>query len=135
MTTKLQETINGMGGNIKPLLDELKKLANEVQELTEKRDEVNAAIAEKRARVKALGISKKAFDFGMKRKLMDEDQRDQLDENYNVVCSALGVPLKQGDLFTATPNEKEKGDANSKKQNSKSIGEQQAEHFAKAGNA
>lgn len=135
MATKLQETINGMGGNIKPLLDELKNLATEVQELIEKRDEVNATIAEKRARVKALGISKKAFDFGMKRKLMDEDQRDQLDENYNVVCSALGVPLKQGDLF-ATVNEKEKGDANTKKQNAKSIGEQQAEHIQKhAGNA
>jgi hypothetical protein len=99
MTTKLQETINGMGGNVKPLLDELKKRAARVVELQDKRDSINSEIAEERAAVKALGISKQAFDFGLKRKAMDEDKRDALDENYELVCDALGVPLRQGDFF------------------------------------
>lgn len=132
MATKLQETINGMGGNIKPLLDELKNLADEVQELIEERDEVNAKIGERRARVKALGVSKKAFDFGMKRKLMDEEQRDQLDDNYSVVCDALGVPLKQGDLFTTTA--KENNDANTEEESSDTVGQQQAEAIQAAAN-
>lgn len=138
MATKLQETINGYGGNIKPLLDELKKRAAKVQELQAKRDEINAEIAQERAAVKALGISKQAFDFGLKRKEMDEDKRDQLDANYSVVCDALGVPLKleQADLFepvTEAPKKKETKNANSKAE--KSIGEQQAEAFQQAGNA
>lgn len=124
MATKLQETINGMGGNIKPLLDELNEIAEEVKELQEKRDEVTARINEKRARVKALGVSKKAFDFGMKRKAMDEEEREKLDDNYSIVCEALGVPLKQGEL-NFEPVEILKGNDDASEE--KSIGEQQAE--------
>jgi len=134
MTTKLQETINGMGGNIKPLLDELKQRAENVQELIAKRDAINADIGEQRAAVKALGISKQAFDFGLKRKEMDEEKRATLDENYSVVCDALGVPLNinQGDLFET--NEKEKDNANAKKADAKPIGQQQAEAIQNAAN-
>lgn len=131
MTTKLQETVNSMGGNLKPLLDELKQIADEVDELITKRDDINAAIGEKRARVKALGISKKAFDFGMKRRLMDPEDRNTLDDNYSIVCDALGVPLKQGELFE-TSIEKENDDATSKTK--KPIGQQQAEAIQKAAN-
>lgn len=131
MATKLQETINGYGGNIKPLLDELKQRAQAVQELQAKRDAINAEIGEERAAVKALGISKQAFDFGLKRKEMDEEKRSTLDENYSVVCDALGVPLNinQGELFET--NAKENSDANSEE---KSIGEQQAEAIQNAAN-
>lgn len=131
MSTKLQDTINSHGGNIKPLLDELRKRAENVQQLQAKRDAVNAEIGEERAAVKALGISKQAFDFGIKRKEMDEEKRELLDENYSVVCDALGVPLNnQGDLFAT--NDKEKADANTQE---KSIGQQQAEAIQSAANA
>jgi hypothetical protein len=134
MASKLQETINGYGGNIKPLLDELKDRAKNVQELQAKRDAINAEIGEERAAVKALGISKQAFDFGLKRKEMDEEKRATLDENYSVVCDALGVPLNinQGDLFETST--KEKDNANAKISKEKSIGEQQAEAIQNAAN-
>lgn len=134
MASKLQETINGYGGNIKPLLDELKQRAENVQKLQAKRDQINAEIGEERAAVKALGISKQAFDFGLKRKEMEEEKRQTLDENYAVVCDALGVPLQsQGELFE-TATKKETSDANSE-ENDKSIGEQQAEAIQNAANA
>lgn len=113
MTTKLQETLNQMGDNIQPLLDELNAIAEEVQELMGEREKVNAKIGEKRARVKALGISKKAFDFGLKRKEMDPEDRNTLDENYSIVCDALKVPLNQGDLFNKeNDNAGEENDTN-----------------------
>lgn len=129
MATKLQETLNSHGGNIKPLLDELKTRADNVLMLQAKRDSINAEIAEERAAVKALGISKQAFDFGLKRKQMDADKRLELDDNYAVVCDALGVPLQQGDLFE-TASGKEKTDANTSEE--KSIGEQQVEAIQQA---
>lgn len=133
MSTKLQDTINGMGGNIKPLLDELKKRAETVKELQNERDAINAQIGEERAAVKALGISKQAFDFGLKRKEMDEEKRATLDENYSVVCDALGVPLNinQGELFQ---NSTEESTENGSKENDKSIGQQQAEAIQSAAN-
>ncbi len=131
MATKLQETINGMGGNIQPLLDEIKEGYDEVIELQEKVDALNAKKGEVRARMKAIGISKKAFDFGCKRKQMEDEERQKLDENYSVVCDALGVPLLgQGELF-ANQSEKENDNANKET----SIGEQQAEAIQNAANA
>lgn len=129
MATKLQETLNANGGNFKPIKDKIEAAAKRVLELQGERDQINAEIAEERAAIKALGISKKAFDFGLKRKQMDEEQRDQLDENYSVVCDALNVPLRfeQGQLFEQ-PQLKE--DENAEEE--KSIGEQQAEAILNA---
>lgn len=130
MATKLQETINGMGGNIKPLLEEIKEAYDEVIVLQDKIDGLNAQKGEVRARMKAIGISKKAFDFGVKRKQMEDEERQKLDDNYSIVCDALGVPLKQGELFANNTTEKENTDANEEK----SIGEQQVEAIQRAAN-
>lgn len=99
--TKLEETVEGYGGNIKPILDAVKEAASKIDELENKRAEINADILAQREKIKAMGISKKAFDYARKRAHMDPEKRDQLDTDCSIACEALGVPLKgeQGELF------------------------------------
>lgn len=121
--SKLQQTLNGYGGNIKPVMDQLKADRDKVIALQAKRDDINAQINEVRAGVKAMGISKKAFDSGVARSQMDPEKRAELDDNYAIVCEALGVPLQQEFKF-GNNSEKDNEDANTEDEN---IGQQQAE--------
>lgn len=113
--TKLQETITTHGGNIKPILEHIKTAAVKINDLEAKRDAINDDIANERSAVKAMGISKKAFDYARKREQMDPEKRDQLDTDCSIACEALGVPLKaeQGELFS-TKKEKDVADKKAK---------------------
>lgn len=119
---KIQETINGLGGNLKPMFDVMQEARRLILIERKKRDECNAVINEQRAKVKALGISKSAFDTALNRSEMDPEKREQLDTDYSLACEALNVPLKQADLdFTGKPQPKpqlakDDNNATSKKQ-------------------
>lgn len=130
MSTKLQETINQHGGNIKPLMDILKAAQKRVLELRDKRDGINAEIAEERAKVKAVGISKKAFDYALNRSQMDPEKRDELDQDCALACDAMGCPITgdQGSLFETKEKGKKKDGASQKS----SVGKQQADAISKA---
>jgi len=132
--SKLQETINQHGGNVKPVMEIIKKAQKKVLAWQDDRDAISAKINEARAEVKALGISKKAFDFALKRSQMDEDKRDQLDLDCSLACDAMNVPIKgeQGALFNRDdkPEEGDKDDGNSEEETS--TGEQQADAIANA---
>jgi len=79
-------------------LAKIEQLTREVQGLESERGEVNAAINERRASIKALGIDMNAWAAAKKRKEMDPDDRDNFDRSAAMCNAALGITI-QGDLF------------------------------------
>jgi chorismate mutase len=108
-----EETINlqrQSGSNLTALKNDISKLANEVISLKAKRAEVNAEIAECRAKAKRMGIKPKAFDLAIAYREMDAEQRENFDESYAIAREANGVPFKaQLDLFDQERDEDERG--------------------------
>tara|TARA_Y100000034_G_C6768191_1_gene342558 strand:+ start:404 stop:751 length:348 start_codon:yes stop_codon:yes gene_type:complete len=84
------------GSNIGAVKKEIAELADQVIALRISRGEINAEIAAKRARVEELGIKKRAFDYAVKYKEMDIDQRRELDTSYAIAREAVGVPIEAG---------------------------------------
>ena len=65
-----------------------------------KRSELNAQIAEERARCKNLGVPPAALDLAIKMKESDPEVRRKHDEGYLIARDALGLRV-QTDLFGA----------------------------------
>lgn len=93
-----EEQTPGMGHNLTEIKEKLVEARDKVLGINAQMEELQDAKNEIRSGVKALGISKKAFDFGLRRGLMDPEKRSELDEAYQIVCEAFGVPL--GHQFT-----------------------------------
>ncbi len=128
--SKLQETINQHGGNLKPVLDAIKEAQKKVLELQTKREAISAEIGEVRASVKALGFSKKSFDNAVVRSQMDPEKRDQYDEDFSIACEAMGCPItgEQAALFETEEGDKDDGTS----EEEDSTGEQQADAISNA---
>lgn len=94
-----QHNIVQMGGNISGLLEEIKRERDKVIALKKKRSEINAQIAESRARMEAKGITKWAFDSALAYFEADVDKRQGFDEAYAIAREGMGLAFKQGDLF------------------------------------
>lgn len=63
--------------------------------LIAKRKELNAEIAERRERVNATGVPKKALDHAIRIRQMDPDDRQQFDEGLAIARDAIGLPMSQ----------------------------------------
>lgn len=112
-----KETVNlqrQSGSNLTALKADIGKLSIEVINLKAKRAEVNAEIAECRAKAKRMGIKPKAFDLAIAYREMDAEQRENFDESYAIAREANGVPFKaQLDLFDEERDNDERGDPDS----------------------
>jgi len=84
--------------NVKALIKEIRKAAEQVAELKEQRTAINEQIGAIRADVAAKGVPKKAFDQACAYVAMDEDKREGFDAAYQITREALGQPV-QGDMF------------------------------------
>lgn len=97
------ETLDGPSKdhNLVDIKKQLVEYRDRVIKLQNERQEINDVITEIRSRVKVLGITKGAFDRGIKRFLKDPDVRTEEDTSDQIVCEAFGVPLNwtQTEMF------------------------------------
>lgn len=87
-----------MGGNISGLKEDIAKWCDKHLELEKKREDVNASLAEIRAKAAANGIPKKAFADAMRYFKEDPDKRAGYDNGYILAREALGLPINGAQL-------------------------------------
>lgn len=98
---KPKPSIAEIGGNISGLKEDLAKWRDKHLELEKKRADVNASLAEIRAKAEANGIPKKAFADALRYFKEDPDKRAGYDNGYILAREAFGLPINgaQLDLF------------------------------------
>ena len=87
-----------VGDNIDKIKDQIKEAYDRIIELIDDRNETQASIGEQRAKLKALGINKKAFDDCRAYMGMDAEERRSFDISYALIRQALSAPM-QMELF------------------------------------
>jgi uncharacterized protein (UPF0335 family) len=91
----------GKGHNRAELDEKLREYRDRVISLRADREAINDDINEIRSNVKALGITKKAFDKKLAEYLMDPDKREEQQTSEEILSEAWGMPLnaRQDDMF------------------------------------
>jgi hypothetical protein len=89
-----------IGHNLKKVKEAIKDAISSINDRKAERDDINADIQATRENLKALGISKKAFDMAMAYLDMDPGKREGFDIAYALVREVGGAPM-QDDLFSA----------------------------------
>lgn len=109
---KAKPNIAEIGGNISSLKEDLAKWRDKHLELEKKRADVNASLAEIRAKAEAHGIPKKAFADALRYFKEDPDKRAGYDNGYILAREAFGLPINgaQLDLFGDDDADGEEGD-------------------------
>lgn len=87
-----------IGGNINGLKEDLAKWRDEYIQLEKKRADVNASLAEIRAKAEANGIPKKAFNDALRYVKEDPDKRAGYDNGYILCREAFGLPINGAQL-------------------------------------
>lgn len=95
---KAKPEVAEIGGNIDGLKEDLAKWRDKHLELEEKRAEVNASLAEIRAKAEANGIPKKAFAAALSYYKQDPDKRAGFDNGYILAREAFGLPVNGAQL-------------------------------------
>jgi len=80
------------------LTTECLEAINEIKQLEEKRQEINAKITAVRSRMESKGINRKALAVVLAYSKMTEDQADGFDTSVLVLRKAINQPM-QSDLF------------------------------------
>lgn len=89
-----------IGHNLTELKKKIATAISSVKGLKNERAETNAAIAEVRASLVALGIPKPAFDMALRYLEWEPEKREGFDLAYAIVREAGGLPIAE-DLFSA----------------------------------
>lgn len=99
--TTLEEKVAKMGGNIRPLQQDVRKAKDDIDKLVLERKAINAKIKEKRESMANLLGSKRAFDLASEYVDLTDNQKDGFDTAYIIARESLGAPVKgaQADLF------------------------------------
>lgn len=109
---KQKPNIAEIGGNISSLKEDLAKWRDKHLELEKKRADVNASLAEIRAKAEANGIPKKAFADALRYFKEDPDKRAGYDNGYILAREAFGLPINGAQLSLFGDDDQEGDDAN-----------------------
>ncbi len=103
--SKEKEEVTGkaakMGGNIKPLKEDLVKFRDRILGLKSKRGEINADIKAIMESAESKGIPKKALRDAIAYYEASPEQREGYHEGYIICLESFGMPLnaKQSEMF------------------------------------
>lgn len=96
------------GDNIDKLKRDIKAIFAKMDGAVDKRNAAQAVLGELRAKLKELGISKKAAAVCRSYMQMDEDERRVFDFSLAVCREAMGTPLQHDMLKMLDPEEAER---------------------------
>jgi hypothetical protein len=82
----------------KEQIETIRKASEEIVQLENQREQINAAINLKRKSIKAAGCNLDAWRAQKRRAEMDTEKREDFDRSAIAASQALGVPI-QGGLF------------------------------------
>ncbi len=98
---KEKESIQSLGGNIKPLKDMLVSSRDKIISLKAKRGDINAEIKAVMEHAESNGIPKKSLRAALNYWESTTEQREGYHEGYNLCLEAWGMPVgaKQSEMF------------------------------------